>query len=76
MARDLKEARKHWEVFEVFTELLEGERPDLVTNWKGWVKDWESVQHTDGTGLPFEMTKQVHAMKDIRLRLTREELTL
>ncbi|KAJ7794948.1 hypothetical protein B0H14DRAFT_3496550 [Mycena olivaceomarginata] len=74
MARDLKEARKHRKVFEAFTELLEGERPDLVTNWKGWVKDWESVQHTDGTGSPFEMTKQVHAMKDIRLRLAREEL--
>jgi hypothetical protein len=58
MARDLKEARKHREAFEAFMELLEGERPDLVTNWKGWVKDWELVQHTDGIGSPFEMTKQ------------------
>ncbi|KAJ7867492.1 hypothetical protein B0H14DRAFT_2572780 [Mycena olivaceomarginata] len=75
MARDLKEARKHQEAFEAFTELIEGERPELVEKWKAWVKDWESEQHTDGHGSPFELSKPVHAMKDVRLRLGKDELT-
>ncbi|KAJ7863421.1 hypothetical protein B0H13DRAFT_2354190 [Mycena leptocephala] len=75
LARDLKEGRRHREAFEAFTELLEAEKPELVATWGGWVREWESEQHTDGAGSPFEMTNPVHTMKDIRLRLGKEELT-
>ncbi|KAJ6452354.1 hypothetical protein C8R47DRAFT_998112, partial [Mycena vitilis] len=74
MARDLKEARRHKDALDAFTELIEGEQPELITKWKGWVRDWEAVQHTDGTGSPFEMPQQVQTMKEIRLRLERAEL--
>ncbi|KAJ7024853.1 hypothetical protein C8F04DRAFT_1269860 [Mycena alexandri] len=75
MARDLKEGRQHREAFEAFTALVAAERPDLVEKWRAWVKEWESKQHTDGTASPFEMSRPVHTMKDIRLRLGKEELT-
>jgi hypothetical protein len=57
MARNLKEGRQHREAFEAFTELLEGEKPELVQKWRGWVRDWESEQHSDGIGSPFESVK-------------------
>ncbi|KAJ7019395.1 hypothetical protein C8F04DRAFT_1214342 [Mycena alexandri] len=76
MARNLKEARKHKEAFEAFTSLVEGERPELVVKWRAWVHDWESEQHVEGHGSPFEMvSKRGHTMKDIQLRLGKEELT-
>ncbi|KAJ7036080.1 hypothetical protein C8F04DRAFT_1258196 [Mycena alexandri] len=75
LAWDLKEGRKHREAFESFTALIEGERPELIVSWKKWVRDWESEQHTEGVDSPFEMSKQVHTMKDIQLRLGQEELT-
>ncbi|KAJ7623110.1 hypothetical protein DFH06DRAFT_1142895 [Mycena polygramma] len=75
MARNLKEARRHKEAFDAFTAVLTAEQLELVTKWRGWVKEWESKQHTDGHFSPFEMPNQVHTMKDIRLRLGKEELT-
>ncbi|KAJ7028751.1 hypothetical protein C8F04DRAFT_1212103 [Mycena alexandri] len=75
MTRDLKEGRQHREAFTAFTALLEGEKPELVGKWRVWVLDWESTQHTDGVGSPFEMSRPVHTMKDIHLRLGKEELT-
>jgi hypothetical protein len=53
----VKEAKRHKDAFEAFTELVESERPELVAKWRAWVKDWESKQHTDGTGSPFETPK-------------------
>jgi hypothetical protein len=64
MARNLKEGRKHKEAFEAFTEVLEGERPELVAKWRGWVKDWESEQHTDRHSSPFEMAKPGTSIDD------------
>ncbi|KAJ7432012.1 hypothetical protein B0H11DRAFT_1761190 [Mycena galericulata] len=75
LARDLKEGKKHKEAFDAFTELLEGERPELVAQWRGWVKEWESEQHTEGHGSPYELSTPVNTMKDVRLRLGKEELT-
>lgn len=90
MAQDLKEARRHRVAFEAFTEVLEGEKPELVAKWRGWVKDWESEQHTDGHSSPFEVARPgtslvsrvtrtdggaVHTMKEIALRLNKVELT-
>ncbi|KAJ7884013.1 hypothetical protein B0H13DRAFT_1628846 [Mycena leptocephala] len=71
MARNLKEGRKHKEALDTFTE----ERPELVLKWKGWVRDWEAEQHTEGHGSPFEMAKQVDKMKETQVRLGKEELT-
>jgi hypothetical protein len=64
LARDLKEGRKHREAFEAFTEVLEGEKPELVAKWRSWVKDWESEQHTDGHASPFEMAKPGESVFD------------
>ncbi|KAJ7617529.1 hypothetical protein DFH06DRAFT_1274184 [Mycena polygramma] len=75
MTQNLKEGKQHKEAFEAFTALVESERPDLVVKWRDWVHKWESVQHTDNLLSPFETTTPVHTMKDIRLRLGREELT-
>ncbi|KAJ7264470.1 hypothetical protein B0H12DRAFT_1011966, partial [Mycena haematopus] len=46
MARNLKEGRQHKEAFDAFTAMVEGERPELVAKWRGWVRKWESEQHT------------------------------
>ncbi|KAJ6489344.1 hypothetical protein C8R47DRAFT_1071689 [Mycena vitilis] len=75
MARDLREGKKHKEAFEAFTALIEAEQPELIEKWKVWVHDWESEQHTEGFDSPFETSAVVHTMKDIRLRLGKEELT-
>ncbi|KAK7018251.1 CxC2 domain-containing protein [Favolaschia claudopus] len=75
LARALKEAPRHKEAFDAFTAVVEGERPELVAKWRGWVKEWESEQHTEGHSSPFELTKPVKSLKDIRLQLSRAELT-
>ncbi|KAJ7731411.1 hypothetical protein B0H16DRAFT_1733350 [Mycena metata] len=65
-------ARGH--AFEAFNASLEEKVPELVAKWKAWVHDWESRQHKDGTESPFEVTETVTTMKEIRLRLAKEEL--
>jgi hypothetical protein len=57
MVRDLKEARKHKEAFDAFTEVVEAEDAAAVADWRAWVHDWESKGQTDGAGSPFEMPK-------------------
>ncbi|KAJ7842077.1 hypothetical protein B0H13DRAFT_2239393 [Mycena leptocephala] len=75
MARDLKEGRKHKEALDTFTDLLNGERLDLVPKWKDWVKDWESEKHTEGHGSPFELPqKNVEKVKNSQVRVGKEEL--
>ncbi|KAJ7810080.1 hypothetical protein B0H14DRAFT_3480890 [Mycena olivaceomarginata] len=75
LARDLKEGKQHKDTFDVFTALIEAERPDLVEKWRKWVLTWESEQHTDGYTSLFEMAKPVNTMTEIRVRLGKEELT-
>ncbi|KAJ7933057.1 hypothetical protein B0H13DRAFT_2307333 [Mycena leptocephala] len=70
LARDLKEAKRHKDAFDAFSAVIGGEQPQLLAKWKGWVKDWESEQHTEAADSPFEMTKPVNAMKEIRAHLT------
>ncbi|KAJ7170448.1 hypothetical protein C8R43DRAFT_876075, partial [Mycena crocata] len=74
MARNLKEGREHKEVFEAFTTIVNAERPDLIVKWTPWVKDWESTDHTDGVGSPYELPKQAHSMKGLRLQLGKKEM--
>ncbi|KAK7027577.1 CxC2 domain-containing protein [Favolaschia claudopus] len=75
LVRDLKEGRKHKDAFEAFTAVIETEQPELVTRWKAWVKEWESEQHTEGHGSPFEVSKPIKSLKEIRLQLGKDELT-
>ncbi|KAJ7932991.1 hypothetical protein B0H13DRAFT_1856601 [Mycena leptocephala] len=75
LARDLKEAKRHKDAFDAFSAVIGGEQPQLLAKWKGWVKDWESEQHTEAADSPFEMTKPVNAMKEIRVRIGRQELS-
>lgn len=57
MVRYLKEAGKHKDAFDAFTEVVEAESPAEVAKWRAWVHDWESNGQTDGAGSPFEMPK-------------------
>ncbi|KAJ7661813.1 hypothetical protein B0H17DRAFT_1185128 [Mycena rosella] len=64
----------HRDVFDAFNAALEEQAPELVANWKGWVAEWESRQHTDGTESSFEVAEKVTTMKKIHVRLAKEEL--
>ncbi|KAK6997432.1 CxC2 domain-containing protein [Favolaschia claudopus] len=75
LARALKEAPRHKEAFDAFTAVVEGEQPELVAKWRGWVKEWEAEQHTEGHASPFELSKPVKSLKEIRLQLGKAELT-
>ncbi|KAJ7242525.1 hypothetical protein C8J57DRAFT_1526216 [Mycena rebaudengoi] len=68
--------RQMAENVEAFNMGLVAEVPEIVAQWKGWVKDWESRQHIDGMESPFEFKNRGHTLKDIRLKLAKEELVL
>ncbi|KAJ7695593.1 hypothetical protein B0H16DRAFT_1750631 [Mycena metata] len=74
MKENVTEGQVHCDAFEVFNSALEEKVPELVGKWKEWVHEWESRQHTDGTESPFEMKEKVTTMKEIRLKLAKEEL--
>ncbi|KAJ7711359.1 hypothetical protein B0H16DRAFT_1667783 [Mycena metata] len=74
MRDNVREGQVHRDAFEAFNASLEEKVPELVAKWKAWVHDWESRQHKDGTESPFEVTETVTTMKEIRLRLAKEEL--
>ncbi|KAJ7720440.1 hypothetical protein B0H16DRAFT_1474428 [Mycena metata] len=74
MGENVKEGQVHRDAFEAFDAALREAAPELVEGWEVWVKEWESKQHTDGSASPFEAKVQVTSMRDIRLKLAREEL--
>ncbi|KAF8209183.1 hypothetical protein K438DRAFT_1572996 [Mycena galopus ATCC 62051] len=74
MAENVKEGQVHRDAFEAFDKALRDNAPDMVAGWKAWVDDWESRQHTDNTESPFEVKENVMSMRDIRLKLAKEEL--
>ncbi|KAJ7874250.1 hypothetical protein B0H13DRAFT_1894635, partial [Mycena leptocephala] len=74
MKENVTEGQIHWDAFDVFSLALEEKLPDQVASWKAWVHDWESRQHTDSTESPFEVVETVTTMKEIRLKLAKEEL--
>ncbi|KAJ7437712.1 hypothetical protein FB451DRAFT_1193107 [Mycena latifolia] len=74
MGEDVREGRVHREAFDAFTLALQESVPDLVKSWQVWVAEWEAKQHMDSTESPFDMSKKVYTMKDIRLKLAKEEL--
>ncbi|KAJ6506510.1 hypothetical protein C8R45DRAFT_1090202 [Mycena sanguinolenta] len=46
----------------------------MVVKWKVWVPQWESKQHADGTESLFEVQEKSMTMKEICLKLAKEEL--
>ncbi|KAJ7037078.1 hypothetical protein C8F04DRAFT_1180802 [Mycena alexandri] len=74
MRDNVRDGQVHRNVFDAFNASLEEKVPELVEKWKVWVHEWESRQHTDRTESPFEVQETVTTMKDIRLRLAKEEL--
>ncbi|KAJ6475381.1 hypothetical protein C8R45DRAFT_1159328 [Mycena sanguinolenta] len=74
MKENVKEGQVHRDAFHEFDAALEEKVPELVMSWKAWVHEWESKQHTDGTESPFEVQEKVATMKEIRLKLAKEEL--
>ncbi|KAF8121845.1 hypothetical protein K438DRAFT_1653350 [Mycena galopus ATCC 62051] len=74
MAENVTEGLKHRDAFVAFDAALQETDPALVAKWKKWVEEWESRQHADGTESPFELKEKVMSMRDIRLKLAKEEL--
>ncbi|KAJ7763723.1 hypothetical protein B0H16DRAFT_1661737 [Mycena metata] len=74
MRDNVREGQVHRDAFDAFNASLTEKVPELVEQWKAWVHEWESRQHTDGTESPFEVQETVTTMKEIRLRLAEEEL--
>ncbi|KAJ7306865.1 hypothetical protein DFH08DRAFT_720597 [Mycena albidolilacea] len=74
MAENVRDGQVHRDAFEAFDAALQETAPDLVASWKKWVHEWESRQHKDGTESPFELKEKVMSMREIRLKLTKEEL--
>ncbi|KAJ6517558.1 hypothetical protein DFH09DRAFT_1332356 [Mycena vulgaris] len=74
MAENIKEGQVHRDAFEAFDAALRESAPAMVQEWQDWVHEWEGKQHKDGADSPFEVTETVMTMKDIRLKLTKEEL--
>ncbi|KAJ6506688.1 hypothetical protein C8R45DRAFT_816824 [Mycena sanguinolenta] len=74
MKENVTEGQIHRDAFDAFNAALEEKVPEMVTKWKGWVHQWESRQHADGTESPFEVKEKVTTMKDIKLRIAKEEL--
>ncbi|KAJ7702934.1 hypothetical protein B0H16DRAFT_1347222 [Mycena metata] len=74
MGENVKEGQVHRDAFEAFDAALREVAPELVEGWKTWVHEWESRQHTDGAESPFQLKERVTSMRDIRLKLAKEEL--
>ncbi|KAK7017231.1 CxC2 domain-containing protein [Favolaschia claudopus] len=74
MAENVKEGQAHRDAFEAFDAALKEREPEMVESWKKWVHQWESRQHTNGIESPFEVKEKVMSMRDIRLKLEKEEL--
>ncbi|KAJ7034185.1 hypothetical protein C8F04DRAFT_1183471 [Mycena alexandri] len=74
MGENVKEGQVHRDTFEVFDAALREVAPDMVEGWKVWVGEWELQQHTDGADSLFELKERVTSMRDIQLKLAKEEL--
>ncbi|KAJ7207760.1 hypothetical protein B0H12DRAFT_1034419, partial [Mycena haematopus] len=74
MAENVTEGQVHRDAFEAFDAALRETASTMVEGWKKWVEEWESRQHEDGTESPFELKEKVMSMRDIRLKLAKDEL--
>ncbi|KAJ7234287.1 hypothetical protein C8J57DRAFT_1575463 [Mycena rebaudengoi] len=74
MAENVREGQKHREAFEALNTSLVEQDPGLVAKWKAWVAEWEAVQHVDASLSPYELKVQIHTMKDVQVKLAKDEL--
>ncbi|KAJ7238457.1 hypothetical protein C8J57DRAFT_1439079 [Mycena rebaudengoi] len=74
LAEDVREGQIHREAFEALDGLLEEQDAVLVGKWRAWVSKWEAVQHTDESASPYELKVKIHTLKDVQLKLAKEEL--
>ncbi|KAJ6508192.1 hypothetical protein C8R45DRAFT_1089391 [Mycena sanguinolenta] len=74
MAENVKGGQVHRDAFEAFDQALRQQDSTLVDSWKNWVHEWESCQHTNRIELPFELKEKVLSMRDIKLKLAKDEL--
>ncbi|KAJ7608966.1 hypothetical protein DFH06DRAFT_1148713 [Mycena polygramma] len=77
MAEGIKEGRSHKLAFEAFNNGLMAEMPEQVESWKTWVEKYEREQHgrkdRPDTASPYEYEELVTTLKDVRLKLMKEE---
>ncbi|KAJ7808914.1 hypothetical protein B0H13DRAFT_2385568 [Mycena leptocephala] len=74
LAEDVTEGQAHRDAFEAFDTALRESANEMVQGWQDWVHDWESRQHTTGAVSPFEVKEKVMSMREIRMKLVKEEL--
>ncbi|KAJ7020780.1 hypothetical protein C8F04DRAFT_1274533 [Mycena alexandri] len=74
MAEGIKEGRAHKVSFEAFTAGLTVAMPDAVEEWRLWVEKWEKTRHVENEkGSPYEYAEANTTLKDVRVKLAREE---
>ncbi|KAJ7699121.1 hypothetical protein B0H16DRAFT_1349289 [Mycena metata] len=74
MAEAIKEGRTHKTSFEAFTAGLTAAMPEAVEEWRTWVETYEKTRHVEKEGnSPYEYTETKVTLKDVRLKLAREE---
>ncbi|KAJ7036055.1 hypothetical protein C8F04DRAFT_1181827 [Mycena alexandri] len=70
----IKEGRAHKTAFEAFTAGLTAAMPEAVAEWKEWVEKWETTRHVENEkSSPYEYAEIKVTLKDIRLKLAKEE---
>ncbi|KAJ7175605.1 hypothetical protein C8R46DRAFT_1214075 [Mycena filopes] len=74
MAEGIKEGRSHKASFEAFSAGLTAAMPEAVEEWRGWVEKWETTAHIEKEKKsPYEYAEEKKTLKNIRLKLAREE---
>ncbi|KAJ7030293.1 hypothetical protein C8F04DRAFT_961776 [Mycena alexandri] len=74
MAEAIKEGRTHKKAFNAFTAGLTAAMPEAVEEWREWVEKWERTRHVQNEGnSPYEYAEAKVTLKDVRLKLAREE---
>ncbi|KAF7361099.1 CxC2 domain-containing protein [Mycena sanguinolenta] len=74
MVENVTEGQIHRNAFEAFDAALRQTEPAMAESWKKWVETWDSRQHFNGTESPFELKEKGMTMREIRLKLAKEEL--
>ncbi|KAJ7839911.1 hypothetical protein B0H13DRAFT_1649958 [Mycena leptocephala] len=74
MAEGIKEGRAHKQAFEAFHVGVLAAMPNEVAEWKKWVDVWEKAQHVENEkNSPYEYKEETTTLKDVRLKLAKEE---
>ncbi|KAJ7038833.1 hypothetical protein C8F04DRAFT_950863 [Mycena alexandri] len=74
MAEAIKEGRSHKVSFGAFTAGLTAAMPESIVEWRASVEKWETARHVENEeGSPYEYAELKTTLKDVRLKLAREE---